>query len=141
VEYSLSVEFPAGASLVLKKMPSTGAFLNKFKKKYGALPEAAAVNSSAYDSVFILAAAIERAGSLDPEQLVAALEKTDYKGASGRIRFNEDHIAVFGEQDANETGVAVVFQWQKTNAGNLERVPVYPGFLSEGKIMLPPWMK
>lgn len=141
VEYSLSVEFPAGASLALKKMPSTGAFLNKFKQKYGALPEAAAVNSSAYDSVYILAAAIEKAGSLDPDELVAALEKTDYKGASGRIRFNENHIAIFGEKDANETGVAVVFQWQKDKAGNLERVPVYPGFLSEAKIMLPPWMK
>ncbi len=141
VEYSLSVEFPAGSSLALKKMPNTGAFLDKFKKKYGALPEAAAVNSSAYDSVFILAAAIERAGSLDPDKLVTALEKTDYNGASGRIRFNENHIAVFGEKDFNETGVAVVFQWQKTKAGKLERVPVYPGFLSEGKIMLPPWMK
>ena len=141
VEYSLSVEFPAGSSLALKNMPNTGAFLNKFKKKYGALPEAAAVNSSAYDSVYILAAAIERAGSLDPDQLVTALEKTDYNGASGRIRFNENHIAVFGEKDFNETGVAVVFQWQKDSAGNLERVPVYPGFLSEGKIKLPPWMK
>ena len=141
VEYILSVEFPAGASLPLKKLPKTIAFLNKFKKKYGTLPEAAAMNSSAYDAVYILAEAIEKAGSLDPDQLVAALEKTDYKGVSGRIRFNENHIAVFGEHDPNETGVSVVFQWQKNKAGNLQRVPVYPEFLSEGKILLPPWMK
>ena len=99
------------------------------------------MNSSAYDAVYILAEAIEKAGSLDPDQLVAALEKTDYKGVSGRIRFNENHIAVFGEHDPNETGVSVVFQWQKNKAGNLQRVPVYPEFLSEGKILLPPWMK
>lgn len=141
VEYSLSVEFPAGSSLALKRLPKTGEFLDKFVKKYGTLPEAAAVNASAYDSVYILAAAIEKAGSLDPDKLVEALEQTDYMGTSGRLRFNENHIVVFGEKDPNETGVAVVFQWQKDKAGNLQRIPVYPDFLAEGDIMLPPWMK
>jgi len=141
VEYQLSVEFPVGASLRLKALPKTIGFLDKFEKKYGALPEAAAVNSSAYDSVYILAAAIERAGSLDPDKLVTALEQTDYKGVSGRIRFNKNHIAVFGAKDPEETGVAVVFQWQKDKSGKLQRIPVYPDFLAEGKILFPPWMK
>ncbi len=141
VEYAMSIEFPVGASLPLKKLPKTVDFLSKFKKKYGSLPEAAAVNSSAYDAVFILAEAIERAGTLDPDKLVAALEKTDYKGVSGRIRFNKQHIAVFGTKDPNETGVCVIFQWQKDASGKLRRVPVYPDFLAEGKIQLPPWMK
>ncbi len=141
VEYSITVEFPVGASLPLKKLTRTVEFLSKFKKKYGSLPEAPAVNSSAYDAVYILKDAIERAGSLDPDKLVAALEKTDYKGVSGRIRFNENHIAIFGEKDPNETGVSVVFQWQKDKNGKLRRVPVYPSFLAEGKIILPPWMK
>jgi len=141
VEYQLSVEFPVGASLRLKALPKTIGFLDKFEKKYGALPEAAAVNSSAYDSVYILAAAIERAGSLDPDKLVTALEQTDYKGVSGRIRFNKNHIAAFGSKDPEETGVAVVFQWQKDKSGKLQRIPVYPDFLAEGKILFPPWMK
>jgi branched-chain amino acid transport system substrate-binding protein len=141
VEYSITVEFPVGASLALKKLPKTGEFLAKFKKKFGELPEAPAVNSSAYDAVYILKAAIEKAGSLDPDKIVAALEKTDYKGVSGRIKFNDKHIAVFGNEDANKTGVAVVFQWQKDAKGNLIRVPVYPAFLAEGKLKLPPWMK
>jgi len=141
VEYGITVEFPVGATLALAKLPKTGEFLDKFKKKYGELPEPPAVNSSAYDSVFVLAAAIERAGSLDPDKLVEALEKTDYKGVSGRIRFNENHIMVFGEKSADETGVCVVFQWQKGKDGVLKRVPVYPEFLAEGKIQLPPWMK
>ena len=141
VEYHVSVEFPVGASLRLKALPKTTTFLDKFERKYGALPEAAAVNSSAYDSVYILAAAIERAMSLDPNKLVTALEQTDYKGVSGRIRFNENHIAVFGEKDPEKTGVAVVFQWQKDKSGKLQRIPVYPDFLAEGKILFPPWMK
>jgi branched-chain amino acid transport system substrate-binding protein len=142
VEYSITVEFPVGASLPLKKLPKTVEFLNKFKKKYGDLPEPPAVNSSAYDSVFILAQAIERAGTLDADELVVALEQTDYKGVSGRIRFNkEQHTAIFGDKDINETGISVIFQWQKDKTGQLVRVPIYPEFLAEGKVMLPPWMK
>jgi branched-chain amino acid transport system substrate-binding protein len=141
VEYGITVEFPVGATLALSKLPKTGEFLNKFEKKYKELPEPPAVNSSAYDSVFVLADAIERAGSLDPDKLVEALEKTDYPGVSGRIRFNQDHIMIFGEKSAEETGVCVVFQWQKGQDGKLKRVPVYPEFLAEGKVQLPPWMK
>jgi branched-chain amino acid transport system substrate-binding protein len=135
IEYSIHVEFPVGASLPLPKLPKTVEFLDKFKKKYEKLPEAAAVNSSAYDAVYILAAAIERAGSLDADKLVVALEQTDYRGVGGRLRFNKDHITVF-DSNPDETGVCVVFQWQKG-----ERVPVYPAFLAEKKIELPPWMK
>jgi len=141
VEYSITVEFPVGATLALAKLPKTGEFLNKFKKKYGELPEPPAVNSSAYDSVFVLVDAIERAGTLDPDKLVEALEKTDYKGVSGRVRFDQNHVMVFGEKSADETGVCVVFQWQKGKDGQIKRVPVYPEFLAEGKILLPPWMK
>jgi branched-chain amino acid transport system substrate-binding protein len=135
VEYSIQVEFPVGASVPLKKLPKTVEFLDRFQKKYGKVPEAAAVNSSAYDSVYILAAAIERAGSLDPDKLVTALEQTDYRGVSGRLRFNKDHIIAF-DSNPEETGVCVVFQWQKG-----KRVPIYPAFLAEAKIALPPWMK
>jgi len=135
VEYSIQVEFPIGASVPLKKLPKTVEFLDRFQKKYGKMPEAAAVNSSAYDAVYILAAAIERAGSLDSDKLVTALEKTDYRGESGRLRFNKDHIIVF-DSNPEETGVCVVFQWQ-----NGKRVPIYPAFLAEAKVALPPWMK
>jgi branched-chain amino acid transport system substrate-binding protein len=141
IEYSITVEFPVGASLALKKLPKTGDFLSKFEKKYGEPPEPPAVNSSAYDAVYVLAAAIERAGSLDPDKLVTALEQTDYDGVSGKIRFNENHIMVFGEEDASKTGLSVVFQWQRGDDGKLKRVPVYPKFLAEGDIQLPPWME
>ncbi len=141
VEYSLNLEFPVGSSLPLKKLPKTVEFLNNFQKKFKDLPEAPAVNSSAYDSVYILKEAIERAGSLDPDKLVEALEKTDYKGVSGRIRFDKNHTAIFGLESPEETGFCVVFQWQKDSQGNLIRVPVFPDVVAEGKVILPPWMK
>lgn len=141
VEYSLNLEFPVGSSLPLKKLPKTVEFLDNFQKKFKDLPEAPAVNSSAYDAVYILKEAIEKAGTLDPDKLVEALEKTDYKGVSGRIRFDKNHTAIFGLENPEETGMCVVFQWQKDSAGNLVRVPVFPDVVAEGKVILPPWMK
>ena len=55
IEYSIQVEFPVGSSLPLKKLPKTVEFLDRFKKKYGKLPEGAATISSSYDAVYILA--------------------------------------------------------------------------------------
>lgn len=141
VEYTITVEFPVGASLALAKLPKTGQFLDAFKKKFGALPEAPAVNSSAYDAVYIAKEAMERAGSLEPDKLVDELEKTDYAGVSGRLKFNDKHVAVFGNEDPDKTGVCTVFQWQKGPDGELKRVPVYPSFLAEGTLKLPEGMK
>ncbi len=42
-----------------------------------------------YDALFILKGAIDRAGGTDPDKLVAELEKTDYVGTVGRIKFRD----------------------------------------------------
>ncbi len=90
--------------------------------------------SEAYDSVFVLAKAIERANSLEPDKLVKSLEETDYAGSIGRIRF-KGHEIVFGE-DPKETAILVIYQWQ-----NEKRVPVFPPAVAEAPIEKPKWMK
>ena len=89
-----------------------------------------------YDAVYILAQAIERAKTINSDAVVSALEKTDFSGVIGRIRFGKDHQAVFGF-DPKETGMSVAFQWKKPGV----RVPVFPEMIAEGKIELPPYMK
>ena len=42
---------------------------------------------TAYDDVYMIADAIKRAGSLDSDKLVDAMEKTDYVGTIGRVQF------------------------------------------------------
>ena len=91
--------------------------------------------SEAYDSVYVLAEAIEKAGSLDKDKLIAALEATDHKGSIGRIRM-KDHQYIFGENPA-ENAILVVYQWKKGG----ERVPVFPESIAEGPIDKPEWMK
>lgn len=62
-------------------------FLKKYKERYNVDPIMFAVLG--YDTVYILAEAIERAGSTDPDKIIAELKKTDYDGLTGKTIFNE----------------------------------------------------
>ncbi len=87
-------------------------------------------------AVYVLKDAIERAGSLNSDAVVAALEKTDMTGVYGRIRFNPKSHQVIPSVDPKEGAVGTIFQWQ---AG--KRVVVFPPKIAVGEIKLPPWMK
>jgi len=118
------------------KVPKSVEFFNKYEKKYGKPIEAGHSPAPAYEMVYILKDAIERAGSIEGDKVVAELEKTDRMGAMGRIRFNDGHQVVYGE-DPNETALACMVQWRAP--GN--RVIVYPESVAEGTIQLPEGLK
>jgi branched-chain amino acid transport system substrate-binding protein len=84
-----------------------------------------------YDAVYVLAAAITRAKSVDADAIVAELEKTDMDGAIGKIVFNKNHQVIYGE-DPRTSATSLAFQW---HGG--KRTVVYPPGLAEGKIELP----
>ena len=65
--------------------PKTLPFVAAFVKRFGNTPSYCGY--TAYDEVYYIADAIKRAGSTDPDKLVAALEKTDYVGTIGRVEF------------------------------------------------------
>ena len=111
-------------------------FYNNYKKTYGKGIQSGHGPAPSYESVYILKEAIERADSLDPDAIVAEIEKTDRKGVMGRIRFDEGHQVVYGTDPA-ETAVGAFFQW--TDDG--KRKIVYPKSLAEGEIVLPSWVK
>jgi branched-chain amino acid transport system substrate-binding protein len=111
-------------------------FYNKYKRTYGKGIQSGHGPAPSYESVYILKEAIERASSLDPNAIVAEIEKTDRQGVMGRIRFDEGHQVVYGTDPA-ETAVGCFFQW--TNDG--KRKIVYPKSLAEGEIVLPSWVK
>ncbi|MFC4768102.1 ABC transporter substrate-binding protein [Effusibacillus consociatus] len=74
--------------------PEVKAFIDAFKKEYnGETPDAMAVLG--YDAMKMLADAIKRAGSTDPEKLKTALAATkDFKAVTGNITLNENHDPV-----------------------------------------------
>ena len=131
IEGALNVIFELGNVPSDAYVPAK-AFYEAFERRYGTEIEAAHGPAPAYESVYILAEAMERAGSLEPEAVIRALEETDRQGVMGRIRFHRSHQVIFGE-DPFEEALACVIQW--TDQG--ERRVVYPSSIAEGKIMLP----
>jgi branched-chain amino acid transport system substrate-binding protein len=65
--------------------PESDGFVSRFTARYGKTP--LATEASSYDAVMILADAISRAGTVDPEPLRAAIAATRYRGATGKISF------------------------------------------------------
>ncbi len=115
--------------------PKTIPFTNAYVKRFGNVP--AYCGYTAYDEVYYIADAIRRAGSTDPDKLVAELEKTDYVGTIGRVQFygpsdEYTHALKFGK--GLITGLMV--QWQKG-----KQVTVWPTDVANGKISFPAFVK
>jgi len=115
--------------------PWTMKFYDAYAKRWGVEPEGLG-SASSYMAVYVLKDAIERAGSLDSDKVVAELEKTDIMGVYGRLRFDPKSHQVIPAADPKEGAVGSILQWQ---AG--KRVVVYPKSIAMGEIKLPPWMQ
>src|ERR1700731_3593716 len=108
--------------------PKTLPFVDAFTKKYGNTPSYAGY--TAYDDVYILADAIKRAGSLDSDKLVDAMEKTDYVGTIGRVQFlpkGDPHVHGLKTGEGLITGL--MLQWQDG-----AQVNMWPATLANGKM-------
>ncbi len=115
--------------------PKTKPFAEAFKKKFGKSP--AYTGYTAYDEVYIITDAIKRAGSTDPDKMVAEIEKTDFEGTIGRVKFygrtdKFTHGLVYGADAVN----GLVFQWQ-----NGKQVTVWPKKIADGSVKYPAFAK
>ncbi len=81
---------------------------------------------SIFDAVLIAADAINRAGSLDADRIVAALESTDIEITRGRVRFGTQKG---GPEYHQWTPPMLVIQWQ-----DREQVVLYPPEAATGKL-------
>jgi branched-chain amino acid transport system substrate-binding protein len=90
---------------------------------------------SAYEGLYVLKDAIERAGSTETEALIPALEKTNLPAVRGTIRFDQNHQIVYG-YDPKTSVLGNWVQWQDG-----KRVTIHPQAASMGSIKMPPWLK
>ena len=133
-EYTLCNVVNAG-NAPSEATPWTMKFYDAYTKMWDVEPEGLGTSSS-YMAVYVLRDAIERAGSLDPDKVVAELEKTDIMGVYGRLRFDPKSHQVIPATDPQEGAVGSILQWQ-----DKKRVVVYPKSIATGSIQLPPWMQ
>src|ERR1700751_3249284 len=100
-------------------------------------PPPAYTGYTAYDDVYIIAEAIQRAGSTDPDKMVAEMEKTNFEGTIGRIQFyGKDDEFTHGIKSGPGFVTGLVFQWQ-----NEKQVTVWPQTIAEGKLKFPDFVK
>ena len=71
--------------------PLNDAFVKQFRAKLKDNPTKFA--GAAHNGINIVVDAIRRAGAADPEKIRAALQKTDYNGLVGNIKFDEKNQA------------------------------------------------
>ncbi|MBS4020982.1 MAG: ABC transporter substrate-binding protein [Dethiobacter sp.] len=128
--YETTLSFLSRVAVTEKTIPFYDKFLATYK-------EAPLYLAGSYDTIYMLAEAIERAGSLDSDALVVEMEKTDYIGTSGRFVFDERHDPKWGPQFQAGLGV----QWIDG-----KQVVFWPfgwqGVKHEGAVRytIPPWV-
>jgi len=132
-EYSV-VTLSETGNVPSEATPLSMNFYNNFKKRWGVPPRSTGC-VSAYEALFILKDAVERAGSLEDDALIQALEKTNLPTVRGTARFDKNHQIIYG-YDPKESVLGCWVQWQ-----NGERVQIFPDVAASGKIKMPPWLK
>jgi branched-chain amino acid transport system substrate-binding protein len=119
----------------IKAYQPTVKFAEAYQKKWKEDIQSGHGAAPAYDAVYILVNAIEKAGTLDVDKVVQAIEATDMAGVIGRIKFDQGHQTIFGT-DPKQAAVGCVFQWQK---GKMS--VVWPESIASDKVQKPSWMK
>jgi branched-chain amino acid transport system substrate-binding protein len=115
--------------------PKTLPFVAAFQKKYGNLPSYCGY--TAYDQVYYIVDAIKRAGSTDPDKLVAAMEKTDWVGTIGREQFKgKDSPNPHALKIGPETITGLMLQWQ-----DAKQVTLWPKKVANGTMKFPKFLK
>ena len=131
-----AVPVVAGYPFTSKTLP----FREAYFERWGETPNFfAAVN---YDILrFILPNAIERAGTIETEAVIKALEQVNVETTQARtFAFSSSHGVMMGENPNNpdaEYMIVMVFQWQ-----NGKLVPVHPQKVREeagASLIFPPW--
>jgi len=114
-----------------QQVPKTIPCAQAYEKKYGITPGYAGY--TAYDDVYMYADAIKRAGSTEPDKLVAAMEKTDWVGTIGRIQFlGQDSKFTHGMKIGPGFVSGLMVQWQGGKT-----VTVWPADAATGKLRFP----
>jgi len=114
--------------------PWTMKYYNAFQNRWGVPPRSTGC-VSAYEALYVLKDAVERAGKLEDEAMIAALEKTNLPAVRGTIRFDESHQIIYG-YDPKTSVLGNWVQWQDS-----QRVTIFPQAAAMGSIKMPPWLK
>ena len=110
-------------------------FASKFKSKYGM--SAGYIAYLAYDAVYILKEAAEKAKSLKSDDLVKIIETNEFKGNMWYDFNDKNHDLKMGIEGDKVYATFIWFQWQPDGT----RKAVYPEKFKQADFKLAPWIK
>ncbi len=67
---------------------SAKSFTDAYQKQFGAVPDQFAADG--YDCVYVIKAAMEKAGSIDTDALIQAMTKIEVEGLTGKVSFTPE---------------------------------------------------
>lgn len=115
-------------SLTEKTVP----FFNKFYKKWG-YRASGLEGPAGYDALYIVKAAVERAGTLEWDAVIKALEEVEIIGVRGKYKIDPvDHGAIYWAPGYIN---GILGQWKGGNA-----YIIWPPELAQKKFEKAPWM-
>ncbi|MHC2335781.1 branched-chain amino acid transport system substrate-binding protein [Bradyrhizobium sp. USDA 4454] len=115
--------------------PKSVPFADGFKKRYGNYPSYAGY--TAYDEVYYIADAVKRAGSVEADKMVDALEKTDWEGTIGRVQFyGKDDPFTHSIKYGKGLITGLMLQWQGG-----KQVAVWPKEVAKSDLKFPSFVK
>ncbi|MBI1741457.1 ABC transporter substrate-binding protein [Candidatus Acetothermia bacterium] len=134
----------------------TKGFFDAYRKQFNERPVYTSLTT--YDTVYVIAEAMTRAGSTNADDVVAALEKTNYVGSGGLIKYytrqqeNDKvplavaHNTVYSTSPtqvpgANYDGIAPIHTQLFVDGNNVKRETVWPKEIATGQYQLPPAFK
>ena len=86
--------------LATDEAEEVAGFVAKYQEKYSATPDQFAADG--YDTVYVIKAAIEKANSVESEDMIAAMTEITVDGITGSMSFTED-----GEPDKSAKFVVI----------------------------------
>jgi len=121
-------------------------FHKSYVAKFGKAPVYTA--SIGYDSAYLLADAITRAGTVKADAVVEALEKTDWTGASGQIQFYGENPAAedpkygpYAARHDSKYGPTMIYPVEEQLDAQGNKIVIWPLVWANGSFLLPPWMR
>ncbi|MHC2257821.1 branched-chain amino acid transport system substrate-binding protein [Bradyrhizobium embrapense] len=115
--------------------PKSVPFAEGFKKRYGNYPSYAGY--TAYDEVYYIADAVKRAGSVEADKMVDALEKTDWEGTIGRVQFyGKDDPFTHSIKYGKGLITGLMLQWQGG-----KQIAVWPKEVAKSDLKFPSFIK
>lgn len=86
--------------LATDEAEEVAGFVSKYQQKYSSTPDQFAADG--YDTVYVIKAAMEKAGSIESEDMIAAMTEITVDGITGSMSFSED-----GEPDKSAKFVVI----------------------------------